>query len=162
MDFPFAHLPCKTFKFDDPSNEFACFYTSEKHDFEYFPNLFRYQFWHCFLMCFCITLGSILAPFSHQSACFSARFSSLFRSCSAKGALWAPFPPFGILLAPFGSHSAPIRLPVRSHSAPFGIPLPPFRSLLASFSTHWHRRRHRRIIEVPVTSLKRYQTQAST
>ena len=33
MNFPFAHPPCKTFKFDDPYNEFAWFYTSEDHDF---------------------------------------------------------------------------------------------------------------------------------
>jgi hypothetical protein len=32
MNFPFADPPCKTFKFDDPSNEFTCFYNSEKHD----------------------------------------------------------------------------------------------------------------------------------
>ena len=31
MNFPFAHPPCKTFKNDDPYNEFTCFYISEKH-----------------------------------------------------------------------------------------------------------------------------------
>jgi hypothetical protein len=75
-------------------------------------------------MCFCIALGSILAPFSHQSACFSAPFSSFVRSCSAKGALSAPFPPFWLhfdrLLAPIG--------------LPFGIPSLPFGSLLVAFA----------------------------
>ena len=85
-------------------------------------------------MCFCITFGSILAPFSHQSACFPAPFSSLFRSCSAKGALWAPFPPFGSTLVafwhPFGSHLGSLC----SLLAPFWSPLARRRSV-------WLRRR---------------------
>ena len=99
-------------------------------------------------MCFCITFGSILAPFSHQSACFPVPFSSLFRSCSAKGALWAPFPLLAPLWSPFGIHLAPIwdpfalfclpfgRLwhagaPFGSAGAPFGIPLASVVSLLS-------------------------------
>ena len=70
--------------------------------------------------------------------------SSLFRSCSAKGALWAPFTPFGILWAPFGSHLAPIWLPFGSHFAPFGIPFTaPHGSLMhfdIIFFRYWFRR----------------------
>jgi hypothetical protein len=81
-------------------------------------------------MCFYITLGSILAPFSYQSACFPAHFSSLLRSCSAKGALWGHFPPFGSTLVafwhPFGSYLGsfpPYCLPfgrLRHAGGPFG------------------------------------------
>ena len=31
MNVPFAHSPCNTFRFDDPYNELACFYTSQKY-----------------------------------------------------------------------------------------------------------------------------------
>ena len=100
-------------------------------------------------MCFYITFGSILPPFSHQSACFPAPFSSLFRSCSAKGALWAPFPPLGSILVafwyPFGSllafgtralRLAPLAFPfgrLWHAGAPFGSASAPFRIPLASF-----------------------------
>ena len=91
-----------------------------------------------FLMCLCITFGSILSPFWHQSACFSAPFSSLLRSCSQLLALWDPFAPFGFILVafwhPFGSHLgpfAPFWLPVGrlSHAgAPIGCASAPFGS----------------------------------
>ena len=35
--FPFAHSSCKTFRFDDPSNEFAYSYTSDKFNFWWLP-----------------------------------------------------------------------------------------------------------------------------
>jgi hypothetical protein len=38
--------------------------------FDDFPNLFRYQFWHLFLMSFGIDFGSILGPLWHQTSCF--------------------------------------------------------------------------------------------
>ena len=88
-------------------------------------------------MCFYITFGSILAPFSHQSACFPAPFSSLFRSCSAKGALWAPFPPFGSTLVafwhPFGSHLGSLCFLL----APFWSPLARRRSVWLRWRSIW-------------------------
>ena len=40
-----AHSSCKTFKFDDTYNEFACVYSSKKV-FHVFPDLIRHQFGH--------------------------------------------------------------------------------------------------------------------
>ena len=38
--------------------------------FDDFPDLFRCQFWHLFLMSFGIDFGSILGPIWHQISCF--------------------------------------------------------------------------------------------
>jgi hypothetical protein len=87
-----------------------------------------------FLMCFYITFGSILASFSHQSACFPAPFSSLFRSCSAKGALFGS-------LSPFGSSLVAFRHPFGSHLGSRCSLVPPFWSPLARWRSVWLRRR---------------------
>ena len=60
MNFPFAHPPCKTFKFDDPSNEFACFYTSEEHEFSLCSLTFPIHMLALILMSFDIDFGFVL------------------------------------------------------------------------------------------------------
>jgi hypothetical protein len=62
--------PCKTFKNDDPYSTFGCFYTSEKHIFNDFPHLCRYQFLHLFLMSFGIDFTSFLGSCWYQFSCF--------------------------------------------------------------------------------------------
>ena len=60
MISPSAHPPGKTFKFDDHSDEFTCFYPSGEHVFACFPQAFLVPFVHWFWMSFGTDFGSIL------------------------------------------------------------------------------------------------------
>ena len=99
-----------------------------------FPHLFRALFLHRYFMCFGKDVGCMLAPFWYRFPCFLAtdfwmifwmlfswiwsikvrRISMLnavlFRPCSPVGVLGAPSAHFGILLVPFWSLWAAIRL----------------------------------------------------
>ena len=59
--------PLKTFVFTMNFNDFTI---QRNMIFDDFPDLFRYQFWHLFLMSFGIDFGSILGPLWHQTSCF--------------------------------------------------------------------------------------------
>ena len=59
--------PSKTFVFLMIFNDFTF---QRNMIFDYFRDLFRYQFWHLFLMSLGIDFGSILGPFWHQTSCF--------------------------------------------------------------------------------------------
>ena len=86
MIFPFAHSP-RT-KPREP-----CFWTTllcsalrievlpfrKNMKFHDFPDPFRYQFWHCFLMSFGIGFGSLLGAFWCYFRCFSA--IDFWRNC---------------------------------------------------------------------------------
>ncbi len=123
--------------------------------FHDFPDLFRYQFWHWFLMSFGIAFGSILGALWRHFPCFfaidfrmnfrwhflqilvlirgetlSGRNSSLFRSCSAGGIFEGPLAHFGLPLPPFWLPLAPFSLPLAPFWLPFGALWLPFRSLL--------------------------------
>ena len=79
MSFPFAHSP-------RTKPREACFWTTlqcsalkikvvpfqKNMKFHDFPDLFRYQFWHWFLMSFGIDFGSILGAFWLHFPCFFA------------------------------------------------------------------------------------------
>ena len=62
MNFLFAHPPCETSFLDDSmidlhdSTLWRNMFVDDVHD------LFRYQFWHWFLMSVGIDIGSVLAP----------------------------------------------------------------------------------------------------
>ena len=79
MTSPSAHPPGKTFKFDDPSDEFACFYPSGKHVFACFPQAFLVPFVHWFWMSFGIDFGSNLGGIWHT---FSMVFGIEFQLIS--------------------------------------------------------------------------------
>ena len=59
--------PSKTFVF---TMNFNVFTIQRNMIVDDFPDLFRYQFWHWFLMTFGIDFGSILGPLWHQIPCF--------------------------------------------------------------------------------------------
>ena len=59
--------PSKTFVFPMNFNDFTL---QRNMIFDDFPDLFRYQFWHWFLMSFGIDFGSILGPLCQQIPCF--------------------------------------------------------------------------------------------
>ena len=77
MNSTFAHSPRTTFKFDDPSDEFAWFYLSDKSVFHVFLMLLRYAFLHIFLASFGINFNSILEAFWYIiPCCFATDFST--------------------------------------------------------------------------------------
>ena len=66
-----SHMqPSKTSKTLGFTLNFNDFTIQRNMIFDDFPDLFRYQFWHWFLMTFGIDFGSILGPLWHQIPCF--------------------------------------------------------------------------------------------